>query len=304
MRNAPDYIQFYPTLRCNQHCDFCFNRPLQPVKDMEFEDFRTMADRLALLGVRTLDIMGGEPTLHHDLARFIKHSRQKGLAINLSSNAINTASLEELMARFPEVVVGVSVNDRKTAEEREGFVKRRRPVVKTVSGSTIDSQLVNALLSYGPRAYYLIYRDAMEAGQLQYTAPFDVFYQMARERFDTSRVGTVFCSGFLPDQERYPELLQARCPAGTTKLGILPDGSVYPCNLFFGIESYRLGNILTDPFEKIWRHEALTFFRTFAGNACPRKDCTLHKVCHGGCPAHSLVHHGRRTAPDPRCVRG
>jgi radical SAM protein with 4Fe4S-binding SPASM domain len=117
-----------------------------------------------------------------------------------------------------------------------------------------------------------------------------------------ARVSVVFCSGFLPDLEQYPQLLKARCPAGTTKLGIMPDGSVYPCNLFFGKEEYRLGNILSDPFDAIWRHSALAFFRTFSGNRCPRTSCALHARCHGGCPAHSYARFGKHSAPEPRCV--
>jgi radical SAM protein with 4Fe4S-binding SPASM domain len=82
----------------------------------------------------------------------------------------------------------------------------------------------------------------------------------------------------------------------------MPDGSVYPCNLFFGFEEFLLGNIFTDPFEEIWGHRQLSFFRTFSGNKCPRKDCELHHRCHGGCPAHSYAHFGKRSAPEPRCV--
>jgi radical SAM protein with 4Fe4S-binding SPASM domain len=111
----------------------------------------------------------------------------------------------------------------------------------------------------------------------------------------------VYCSGFLPDIEHYPELSQTRCPAGTTKLGVMPDGSVYPCNLFFGKKEFFLGNILTDPFESIWSHEVLAFFRSVTENPCLVRHCTVRSECHGGCPAHSLFITGDLAAPDPRC---
>jgi radical SAM protein with 4Fe4S-binding SPASM domain len=117
-----------------------------------------------------------------------------------------------------------------------------------------------------------------------------------------SLAGVVFCSGFIPDLDQYPQLRTTRCPGGTTKLAIFPDGSVYPCNLLFGRGEYRLGNILADPFDSIWHHPALMFFRTFSGNACPRTACELHNKCHGGCPAHSQAHGGKLSEPDPRCV--
>ncbi len=302
MRTAPDYIQFYPTIRCNRKCGFCFNNGVGRMGDMDYADFRRMIAVLRKAGVRGLDIMGGEPTLHAHLPEFLRHVSLTEMEVNLSSNGSAPHIVKEIIERCPRVTVGISLNDRAEAVGLEQFLVRHRPVVKTVAGRTVDGTLADYLLSLKPRRYYLLYRDAMGPGQLGGTVPFDRFLEMVRNRFPQNGVGTVFCSGFLPDHERSPELLKTRCPAGTTKLGILPDGSVYPCNLFFGFEEYRLGNILSDPFEKIWRHPLLGFFRAFGGNTCPRRSCALHASCHGGCPAHGVAHSGSRTAPDPRCL--
>lgn len=302
MRNAPDYIQLYPTIRCNLDCSFCFNRSLPQVMDMAFADFKVMVEKLKTLGVRTIDIMGGEPTLHEDLLRLIKYSLQEGMQLNLSSNGTDRLQLAGIMEKFPRVKVGVSINDRKTAQDLEEFVRKRRPIVKMVAGRRIDDTLVKYLLSMGPESFYLLYRDALTPDQLAETAPFDEFWSFVQTAYEPGKVGIVSCSGFLPEFARYPELLKARCPAGTTKLGIMPDGTVYPCNLFFGQEEFLLGNIFTTPFEEIWGHRALTFFRTFAGNSCPRTSCVLHTKCHGGCPAHSYALAGKRSAPEPRCM--
>ena len=303
MTSAPDYIQLYPTTRCNQACDFCFNRGLQQLEDLPFDDFKRMVGILKRIGTRTLDIMGGEPVLHHDLMRFIRYSLQEGMKLNISSNGTETVLLGEVRDRYPDMLVGISVNDRKAVPALEEFIRSKRVLVKTVVGRQLDAKLIDDLLSCGQAGLALIYRDALDPAQLGETAPFDDFLGTVQERYDSRRVVTVSCSGFLPDFHRYPALLKARCPAGTTKLGILPDGSVYPCNLFFGFPEFRLGNILTTPFEEIWRHPLLSYFRTFVRNTCPRRDCGLHARCHGGCPAHSYAHYGKRSAPEPRCVR-
>ena len=67
MRTGPDYIQLYPTLRCNRACEFCFNRSLPSVEDMSPAAFRETLDVLARISVGTLDIFGGEPTMHPDI---------------------------------------------------------------------------------------------------------------------------------------------------------------------------------------------------------------------------------------------
>lgn len=304
MRSGPDYIQLYPTVRCNRDCSFCFNRSVPPAKDMPFADFKVLVEKLKALGVRTIDIMGGEPTLHEDLLRLIRYSLQEGMNLNLSSNGTDLLQLAGIMEKYPRVKVGVSINDRKSAHDLEAFVRRHRPIVKMVASRRIDDALVKYLLSMGPESVYLLYRDAVTPDQIAETAPFDEFWNFVQTAYEPGKVGIVSCSGFLPDFARYPELLKARCPAGTTKLGIMPDGTVYPCNLFFGQEEFLLGNIFTMPFEDIWGHRSLTFFRTFAGNACPRTSCVLHTKCHGGCPAHSYALAGKRSAPEPRCMTG
>jgi radical SAM protein with 4Fe4S-binding SPASM domain len=299
---APDYIQFYPTTRCNRSCDFCFNRSLPETEDMPFAAFRRMIDMAASAGVRVLDIIGGEPTLHRDLPAMIERASSKGLGVNISSNGSDPAMLADIMRRFPRVAVGISVNDRRELQDLERFIRKHRPVVKTVLGGNTDHDLIEKVLELAPRRYYLIYRDALGRGETDDSLPFDRYLQTVGNRYG-SRVGTVFCSGFLPDVGQYPVLRTTRCSAGTTKLGIMPDGSVYPCNLFFGFPAFRLGNILETPFDDIWRHSLLSYFRIFAGNACSRKECEVHAKCHGGCPAHSFAHTGKLSSAEPRCFR-
>lgn len=300
MRTAPDYIQFYPTLRCNRACWFCFNREIPFVEDVELADFQGMLRVLKDVGVRIIDILGGEPTLHSDFLAIIHESEQCGLSVNVSSNGADLALLSRVIETTKNTIVGLSVNDQQALARLAGFIKHYHPIVKSVFTPELDQELAEEIIALGPKRYYLLYRDVMARGESGPVVSFDRFLKTVHERFGPS-VGTVYCSGFLPDVGTYPELANVRCPAGTTKLGLMPDGSVYPCNLFFGREDFRLGNILTDPFEQIWRHPSLKFFRTFSQNTCPRTSCELHRECHGGCPAHGIAHQGNLFASDSRC---
>jgi len=301
MRTGPDYIQFYPTLRCNRACDFCFNQSMPFMEDMALSDFMKMLEFLERSSVKILDVIGGEPTMHPDIITFIGKARDRRLSVNISSNGSNLAVLGEIMKTGEAVTAGISINDRETLEQVRYFIQTYKPVVKTVYSPGIDRGMIEEILSLQPKKFYLIYRDALDEHGLHGTVPFSRFKAAVEQRFTPHQAGMVYCSGFLPDIEHYPELARARCPAGTTKLGVMPDGSVYPCNLFFGKKEFLLGNILTDSFTSIWNHGRLKFFRTASGNVCPRKSCVLHAKCHGGCPAHSLFITGDLAAPDPRC---
>jgi radical SAM protein with 4Fe4S-binding SPASM domain len=270
-------------------------------EDISPDQFRLMLDRLPAT-VRTLDIIGGEPTVHTGIVSMIGEARERGFQVNISSNGTNTLVLEEIVQANSAVIVGVSINDRTTLEEAKAFIKTYRPVVKSVYSRGFDPSLPAAILSLAPSRYYLIYRDAIEPGDLKDALSFAEF-MTAADRFRAEMVGSVYCSGFLPDIRNYPDLVSARCPAGTSKLGIMPDGSVYPCNLLFGKSDYLLGNILTDDFKKIWSHPVLDFFRKFSGNQCEVTVCRHHSLCHGGCPAHAVSHSGNPAGPDPRCLQ-
>jgi radical SAM protein with 4Fe4S-binding SPASM domain len=303
MRTGPDYIQLYPLLRCNRSCSFCFNHTMPFMEDMQLIDFRTMLGRLREWPVTTIDLMGGEPTLHHDMPDLLREAARRSLRVNMSSNGTNIPQLCDLLARFDNLSIGMSVNDHATFAAIRTFIRDHRPVVKMVHTRALDAPLVREILSLKPKTFYLLYKDALEGSQLGDIVPFDEFFPAAPDLFKRQNVGTVFCSGFLPDRATYPELARVRCPAGTTKLGIMPDGSVYPCNLFFGRAEFLLGNIITDELDAIWGHPALSFFRSFERNRCPRRSCDLHAACHGGCPAHAYHHTGDLSAPEPRCVR-
>jgi radical SAM protein with 4Fe4S-binding SPASM domain len=301
MKAGPDYIQFYPTLRCNRSCAFCFNRSMPAVPDMRLGDYAAMLRVLKNAGVRTVDMIGGEPTMHPDIVLFIKEALQRGFSVNISSNGSNLDSLKVISGLGQGVTVGISVNDRESLDQVRGYIQQYGPVVKTIFGPRLDRAMIGQILSLGPERFYLIYRDVLDQDDCRAAVPFHRFKSEVEKNFDPGQVGMVYCSGFLPDTIEYPDLARVRCPAGTTKLGVLPDGSVYPCNLFFGSKDHYLGNVLTDPFPDLWNHRALTFFRTFAGNSCPIKSCELHAGCHGGCPAHSFFFTGKLSEADPRC---
>ncbi len=301
MRSGPDYIQFYPTLRCNRSCGFCFNRAVPSQPDMTLKNFRMLLGVLTRVGVRTIDIIGGEPTLHHDIVSFVRESLASGLSVNISSNGTDLSVLEAIARLGRRVTIGISVNDRETLDHARGFIREHQPVIKSLFSRDIDLDRIGDILVLKPKKFHLIYRDTLHREELRDAVPFHEFTAAIEQRFPSEQVGMVFCSGFVSDTEDCPDLGRVRCPAGTTKLGVLPDGSVYPCNLFFGKREFRLGNLLSDSFKDIWEHRTLSFFRSPVKNSCAQKSCRLHARCHGGCPAHGLFLANDLAGTDPRC---
>lgn len=304
---APAYVQFFPTLRCNLACGFCFNRELAPLPDVEPADFATMLDRLQAAGIGTLDLLGGEPTLHPRLDELVGAIAARGMHTTLSTNGRGDLSLlERLEDRFGRdtLRVGVSVNGGADAPRPLGeYIARRSPMLKSVCFRTWELPTVAAVHLARPDAeYHLIFRDPLAASDLDECISYPEYRsRLAALRSRHPQAAGVACDGFVPEGAA-ARLGSVRCPAGTTKLSVLPDGSVYPCYLLFSRPEFRIGNLLTDAFANIWDHPRLDFFRNFRGNTCPRAACEHHAACHGGCPAVSLLVAGDIEAPDPRCL--
>jgi pyruvate formate lyase activating enzyme len=89
------------TQGCNFRCPYCHNpelvdptRYVSPLTEESFFSFLKMrAGKL-----QGVVITGGEPTVHDDLATFIRRVRALGYAIKLDTNGSNPALLEELLA--------------------------------------------------------------------------------------------------------------------------------------------------------------------------------------------------------------
>ena len=302
----PSYIQFYPTLNCNYSCRFCFNRNLPSLKDIDVNDFNSILLILKNLGIDHMDMLGGEPSLHPDLMQLIDLIDHNGLRTTISTNGTNVNLLTAISETYPKktVRIGVSLNSEKLSHDLHTYIITYKPIIKSVySKQRTLLKSCKAFIGIPGIEFFLLYRDIMNQDDVKHSVPFYSFYHdILKLKKTLGNIDGVFCSGFIPDSNRYPELEFVRCPAGTTKLSLLPNGDMYPCYLFFQFTEFRLGNILLDDFNAIWQHPILNHFRTFNKNNCPKTSCSLFRSCHGGCPALSYIFYNTLNAPDLRCV--
>lgn len=302
-----DYIQFYVTTKCNLACPFCFNRGISFKSDINLKDYRYILSTLAGVGVKNIDILGGEPTLHDGLHEILRINDATGMITYVSTNGNNIAFLEhtELHCRYSSVRFGISLYPQLMKKEVLDFIVKHSPAVKSICTRKDfihgEGQWV---LDNSDAEYHLIFMDVLNMHDLDLALSFPEYFSRLRSARDQhDNVYGVFCSGFLPDTGKYPILDDVRCPAGTTKVSVLPDGSVYPCYLLFRYKRFRLGNLLFDDIHEILNSPVLDTFRLFKKNNCINRTCEFHAKCHGGCPAVSLSVYGDLSAPEPRCYK-
>ena len=303
--NGIEYIQFFPTLRCNLNCNFCFNKGLPVTDNINIGDFERIVSVLKESGIKIIDILGGEPALHPYLIDIIEIINSYRMKTNLSSNGTDSRLLNLLSERYDKefLKIGVSLNSGGVSKGLHEYIVRHKPVLKSVlTKKSSIPETGKQYIGLQGIEYYLLYMDIVEKNDSEYAVPFYIYYRklMRLKRIYNNLEG-IFCSGFLSHENDYSILNNVRCPAGTTKLSVFPDGSVYPCYLFFRYKEFEIGNILRDDFCDILHNPILNFFRKFSKNNCPDTGCALFASCHGGCPAVSYIFHKDMSVSDPRC---
>ncbi len=306
MSSTP-YIQFYPTLRCNLNCHFCFNKGVPATPDVKVVDFEKIVFALREAGVEYIDMLGGEPTVHPELIQLLDTVSAYGMRSTISTNGTDVRTLRAVSERYDNgrVRIGMSLNSHGLSRDLHEYIVRHRPMLKSVltKQATIP-KTCEQYIGLSGIEYFLLYMDTVDNRDLEHSLPFYDFHrELVRLKGMYEGLDGVFCSGFIPHEKDDSLLRSVRCPAGTTKLSILPDGAVYPCYLFFRHKEFELGNILRHDFAEIWRNPILDNFRVFSGNTCTHSRCTLFSSCHGGCPAVSYIIRKDLNAPDPRCAQ-
>lgn len=319
---VPEYIQLYPTLRCNQRCSFCFNDTQKTVPDMTARDAGELLDVMQSFRIGELDIMGGEPLLLPWMPDFVRDAVRRGISVNISTNGSLSRQLKKLDGISPGLLtVGISL-EGSSRERHEGITCSRNftaavanlswlaetgfnPLVKTVVNTQTAGDipdLVNLIRRRGIRRYYLIHMDLLHPGPGRGAAlsypEFMLFADGIRLANPGMDIHTVSSSCFNGSARS----LGLRCAAGARKIAVMPDGSACPCNLFHGFPEFRLGNVFSEGLPAIMANPLLDYFRTYCGNRCPEQDCGNRPSCTGGCPAHAYSHFRRLDAPDLRCL--
>jgi len=318
---SPSFIQFYPTLRCNQRCGFCFNQNIAtPYRDMCEKDAYMLASMLGENRFFEMDILGGEPMLVPWIPDFVDHVTESGTAVNISTNGSLPHVVDRLSKNstgllnigfslhgLPETHRSLTASDnfsKAVTGIRKMIERDKDPIVKSTL-TRANANEIRPLLKYlralGIKRYYLLYEDTIGRTGPSSCFSYSVFmryYANVQNDLKPFPVGFVAASGF----HKYGGKACGRCAAGIEKIAVMPDGSVFPCNLFAGFEEFRLGNIFLEGTEKIWNSPILNQFRTSHENRCRRDDCRYFAGCSGGCPAHSYFYYGTIDAADPRCA--
>lgn len=107
----PDSATFELTYGCNLRCVHCYNPTHRALPhELTTSEVCAILTQMAELGVLTVSLSGGEPSLRPDIEPILRHARQTGLLVWLLSNATRmTPSFVSLLDEVKVAHVFVSI---------------------------------------------------------------------------------------------------------------------------------------------------------------------------------------------------
>ena len=92
---------YYVTYRCNAYCTFCHFGDHNNFKDTPYasiDDFKSNINQIAQLGVKFVDLTGGEPLLHKEIHVMAEYAKSLKMQTSITSNALLYPKFAEKLA--------------------------------------------------------------------------------------------------------------------------------------------------------------------------------------------------------------
>ena len=279
---------------------------------MSLRQWQKVLRKLARIGVPHVIFTGGEPTLYQGLCELIHAAEHLGLITGLNTNGRRLAqrafadSLAHAGLSHVQITLEscrLEVHNAVTqadsfAETCQGITNAMAAGLHVITNTTLTRRNVDHALEtvdflhrLGLKTFAMngmIFSgrglqsgDAVEIDRLRYVLP------AVRDRAKT--LGMRFLWYTPTDYCRLSplelELGPRRCNAGEYSMCIEPNGDVLPCQSYY----VAAGNILHDPWRRIWESE---LFRGFRERVRDPRSCGLPEhcwqcpdlsICGGGC---------------------
>jgi radical SAM protein with 4Fe4S-binding SPASM domain len=319
--DAPLMAWLELTRACNLRCPHCFvEGGAARAGELSTERILRLLDEWAEMGVFSVILTGGEPTMHPDFLPILRHAHGLGFTVGVATNGMPITA--RLLAGIPrdDVIISISIDHlhgqgaRKQQSDFE-YVTRKILMMKEAGFNT---SIMTTTSSANVHNLQAIIDWAIDNDISLRSVP---FVSMGRGRLNSGLVNTVddveaaakfwiteeewervhdprlgLCAGKVFNFLLTMVYATHRCMSGRGLCYVNSNGDVYPCSTCSGNKVLCAGNVGWTPFGEIWRGpwdiRGITW-ETFADtcNGCALSD--RRYFCTGRCPGSSSVLHGR-----------
>ncbi|MDP2796898.1 MAG: TIGR04083 family peptide-modifying radical SAM enzyme [Methanoregula sp.] len=333
---SPFHIMLIPTLGCPAHCSYCWSSEAGSPK-MSID---TVKETVAWLkdfkkDQVTITFHGGEPLLGGvDFYRQALPLISEGLsdlkpAFAMQSNLwLLTPDLADILAKY-HVPIGTSIDgpERLNDSQRgDGYYKKTMKGYELAKAHGLQVRFICTFTGESVKQKEEIFRFFLDNGFVMKLHPAlpslrsDNPKQWALEPVAYGELLVFLLDKYLENMGRI-EIMNindlcrcvftrrgsvctfADCMGNTFAIG--PDGSIYPCYRFVGMDEWVMGNVRDGPSQETLANtvagKRMQAYKEFVDTAC--RECPHIKYCRGGCPYNAIVPtEGEIRGVDPHCV--
>jgi len=266
--------------QCNQKCLFCYaaGQRMAAAKELSTQQWKQVIDRLDSARVPMVTFTGGEPTQRKDVAELVGYAKR--MVTRLNTNGVNLTpelvgdlraagldSLQVTLYSHDEGIHNMLVGSSHFADTVQGI----RNAVEAGLDISVNTPLCQKNADYQKTVAFihslgvrfvtvsgLICTGMAGINHKEYDLSTEALCEIvgkAKAFCNENEMEMDFTSPGLISRERLEALGMnvPMCGAALSNMAIAPDGMVVPCQSWLGSDA-ALGNILEEPFKKIWKH--------------------------------------------------
>ena len=279
-----------------------------------------------------IDFFGGEPLINFDVVKeIVEYARQvekdagKNFRFTITTNGILLDEEKKKYINENMVNIVLSLDGRKEIND-----KVRKRIDGTGSYDKICDKFIDMAESRNQDNYYVrgtftrynldFSKDVLHLADLGFkqisvepvvadkSMPYAIcdedierinkeYEDLAIEYIKRKKEGKGFnFFHFMIDLEGGPCIVKrlSGCGAGHEYVAVAPNGDIYPCHQFVGMDEMKMGNVKEDGLEESIK----TMFEKsniYTKPSC--KDCFAKFYCSGSCPANAYIYNGDINAP-------
>ncbi len=306
---APSRMDLSLTYQCNNRCPQCYLKENTDTKGtLTTQQWRTVIDTLWEVGIPQVVFTGGECMLRKDLVELVEYSKQFTTGIITNGTMISLELARSLCAAHLDwiqiTLEAASETIHDEIQGRKGAWKETITGIKNAVAAGL-SVSINATLSRKNAQQLTPLIDLAKTLNVQYVST-NAIINAGRGITEKEAAGlkepelrkiletactyaatrNISFNWFLPTcyKNLDPVSLgfgQRCCSACSVNMMVEPNGDVIPCQSW---TQQKLGNILNDPWEKIWDNQVAKDIRNHAFVQEECTGCEHLDLCLGACP--------------------
>lgn len=324
------------TLACCFNCKYCGSQGGKAREnELSTEECINLANQLADLGCKKVNLIGGEVFIRKDWSEITKALTDRGVEVYIITNGwMFTDELIDEMKRVRVTAVAISLDGPKEVHDKyrqAGSFDRAVEAIKTLSAHCVPTSVISTINSENAltieKLYEFLKDFPLYAWQLQACSPMgNASKSGVSHEFDHSKIidfvsthleespfviGIADSIGYFSDMEGY---LRGNlsgfarfqgCSAGLNVIGIDSIGNIRGCESMYD-ERFIEGNVREKSLSEIWNDSnAFAYNRKFAMEKLKGHcaECEYNVYCGGGCRSYNFFTNDGKMYESRYCIQ-